>query len=354
MQHFNKPVAAICLAVASAFVQAQSATYDFDIPSQPASQVLNALAKQTGLQPFFAEGTVKGVQSPGIKGKLGLREALDKALAGTGLTYQFTAEKAVAIKAAPAERVAELATIEVKGDSGSRYAAKRASAATKTDTPILETPMAIQVIPREVIDDRQSRTALDVARNVSGVQVAPGAVYDQFLLRGFDSGYGVTYRNGMKLEGLGGAVNSAFVDQVEVIKGPASMLYGRIEPGGFVNVVTKKPQPDSAFSVQQQVGSWGQYRTTVDATGKVNENGSVLYRIIGAYDKADSYIDYAHRDNKAAALYFTFKPSARFEGNLNLEYYDNKQTHPRDGGIPVIGDRPANLPKDFSFLNPCS
>jgi len=96
MQHFSKPVAAICLAVASAFVQAQQATYDFNIPAQPVGQVLDALAKQTDLQPFYAEGTVKGAQSPGVKGKLSLREALDKALAGTGLTYQFTGEKAVA------------------------------------------------------------------------------------------------------------------------------------------------------------------------------------------------------------------------------------------------------------------
>jgi iron complex outermembrane recepter protein len=352
MQYLNKPVAAICLAVSSAFVQAQEAIYDFNIPAQSASQVLNALSKQTGLQPFFTEDSVKGVQSPGVKGKYSLREALDKALAGTGLVYQFTAEKAVAIKAGPAEKVAELATIEVKDEAVTPYIAKRSSAGTKTDTPLLETPMAIQVIPREIIDDRQSRTALDAAKNVSGVQTEPGAVYDQFLLRGFGSGYGVAYRNGMKLEGVGGAVNSAFVDHVEVIKGPASMLYGRIEPGGFVNVVTKKPQADSAFSVQQQVGSWGQFRTTVDATGKVNEDGSVLYRVIGAYDKADSYIDFAHRDNKAVAAYFAFKPSARFEANLNLEYYDDKQTHPRDGGIPVIGNRPANLPRNFSLSDP--
>lgn len=352
MQYLNKPVAAICLAVASAFVQAQEATYDFNIPAQSASQVLNALSKQTGLQPFFTEDSVKGVQSPGVKGKFSLREALDKALVGTGLSYQFTAEKAVAIKAVPAEKVAQLATIEVKDEAVTPYIAKRSSAGTKSDTSLLETPMAIQVIPREVIDDRQSRTVLDVAKNVSGVQTAPGAVYDQFLLRGFDSGYGVTYRNGMQLMGVGGSVNSAFVDHVEVIKGPASMLYGRIEPGGFVNVVTKKPQADSVFSVQQQVGSWGQFRTTVDATGKVNEDGSVLYRVIGAYDKADSYIDFAHRNNKAVAAYFTFKPSTRFEANMNLEYYDDKQTHPRDGGVPVIGNRPVNLPKNFSVSDP--
>lgn len=170
MQHFNKPVAAICLAVASAFVQAQPATYDFNIPAQPVGQVLEALAKQTGLQPFYAEGAVKGAQSPGVKGKLSLREALDKALAGTGLTYQFTGEKSVAIKAA--EKVAELAAITVTSsaakDATVGYQPKRSFAGTKTDTPLLETPMAVQVVTRELIDDQKAATvksALDASRD---------------------------------------------------------------------------------------------------------------------------------------------------------------------------------------------
>ncbi len=90
MYLFNKPVAAVCLAVASACAQAQQATYDFDIPAQPLGEVLDALARKTGLQPFFAENTAKGAQSPCVKGRFSPREALDKALAGTGLTYQFT------------------------------------------------------------------------------------------------------------------------------------------------------------------------------------------------------------------------------------------------------------------------
>lgn len=188
MQRFNKPVAAICLAVASAFVQAQTATYDFDIPAQPAGQVLDALAKQTGLQPFYAEGTVKGVQSPGVKGKYSLRKALDKVLAGTGLTYQFTGEKAVAIKAA--EKVAELAAITVTSsaakDATVGYQPKRSFAGTKTDTPLLETPMAVQVVARELMDDQKATTVKSALDTVSAVRpqttLQNGA---DFLVRGF-------------------------------------------------------------------------------------------------------------------------------------------------------------------------
>lgn len=355
MQHFSKPVAAICLAAASAFVQAQPATFDFDIPAQPVGQILDALARQTGLQPFYAEEAVKGVQSPGVKGRMSLREALDKALTGTGLTYQFTGEKAVAIKAA--EKVAELATITVTSsttkDATLGYQPKRSFAGTKTDTPLLETPMAVQVVTHEVIEDRQSQSSLDAVKNVSGVQAAPGTVYDQFMIRGFTTGgAGTAYRNGLALRGAIGQVDMAFVDRIEVIKGPTSTLYGRAEPGGFVNVVTKKPQEESHVSIQQQFGSWGVTRTTADATGSLNENKTILYRVIGAYDKADSWVDFVHRENKALAAYLTFKPSSRFEANLNIEQYDNKLSHPRAGSIPVIGSRPTDLPRHFSVSDP--
>lgn len=353
MHYLNKPVVAICLAVVAAVAHAEEAAFDFNIPAQPVSQVLSALAKQTGLQPFYTEDSVKGIQSAGVKGRYSLHEAVGKALAGTGLTFQFTAEKAVAIKVAPAEKVAELAAIEVKGETSVPYTAKRSFAGTKMDTPLLETPMAIQVIPREVIEDRQSQSSLDAVKNASGVQAAPGTVYDQFMIRGFTTGgAGTAYRNGLALRGAIGQVDMAFVDRIEVIKGPVSTLYGRAEPGGFVNVVTKKPQEDSHVSVQQQFGSWGLARTTADATGSLNEDKTILYRVIGAYDKADSWVDFVHRENKALAAYFTFKPSSRFDANLSIEQYDNKLSHPRAGSIPVIGSRPVDLPRHFSVSDP--
>jgi len=235
----------------------------------------------------------------------------------------------------------------------SEYSVTDAFAATKTDTPILETPASVQVVPREVIDDQQALTVMDAVKNVSGVQQEPGKFYDQYLIRGFSSGYGVSYRNGLKLEGTVGAVDMAFVDRVEVIKGPASMLYGRIEPGGFVNTVTKRPQAEAAYSFQQEAGSWDTYRTTMDATGPVNQAGTVLYRLIGVYDKANSWVDYDFRDNSAFAAYFTLKPSERFQLNLDVEHYNKSMSSPDSTGqIPVSGNRPLDLSKHFSISDP--
>ena len=161
MQHFNKSIAAICLAAASTFAQAQQATYEFDISAQPASQVLDALAKQTGLQPFFAEDAVKGKPSPGVKGKYNLREALDKALAGTGLTYQFTGEKAVAIKAA------EKAIARTLNKIDEIQLQEVVVTATKSELSVSDSPAAVTVITKKAISDR------NVSRITDALGVTP-------------------------------------------------------------------------------------------------------------------------------------------------------------------------------------
>lgn len=341
MQHFNKPVAAICLAVASAFVQAQQSTYDFDIPAQPAGQVLDALAKQTGLQPFYAEGAVKGTQSSGVKGRLSLRDALDKALAGTGLTYQFTGEKAVAIKAAPAEKVAELAAIEVKGELGSSYTAKRASAATKTDTPIMDTPFSIQVIPRQVIDDQQSVDLRDALRNVSGIITTGEPNYDGVAVRGFNTdGWTTVYRNGLRIRRAHN--NLANIENIEVLKGPAGALYGRIEPGGLINLVTKQPQTEAQYSVEQQVGSNDFYRTTLGATGPLNEDRTLLYRLDVDYKTDDTFVDNRFIKLSHIAPAITWRPSTQTEINFNI---DKQSVDSRYWvGVPVVNGKIAEVP----------
>ncbi|HOG03763.1 MAG TPA: TonB-dependent receptor plug domain-containing protein, partial [Accumulibacter sp.] len=262
---------------------------------------------------------------------------------------------AIAFCNAPAaeENIAPLSTIEVRGDVDNGYVAKRANSATKTDTPILDTPMAIQVITRDVLDDQQTLSIQEAVKNVSGVQTPPGVYYDNFLIRGFSTGSD-TFRNGLKLNGVIGTEDMAFVDHVDVVKGPASMLYGRIQPGGLVNIVTRKPQDETAASLQQQVGSWGLLRTTADITGPANKDKTLLYRVMGVYDQADNFIDYQHHKNAAGAAYLSWLPSSSFQANLQLEYYDQKVANPGYTAqqIPIIGNRPADVPRHWTQNDP--
>lgn len=237
--------------------------------------------------------------------------------------------------------------------TGTRYQVDVATTGTKTNASLLDTPMAVQVVPRDVIDDRALRTELDIVKNVSGVQAPIYQFYDSFLIRGFDAGYGATYRNGLQMRGINEAVNTTFTDHVEIVKGPTSMLYGRVEPGGFVNVVTKAPQATPGYSASIEAGSWGMVRASLDATGPLTSDGTLSYRLMGDFDKARSFIDYAHRDNRALAGSLAWKPSDRFNARLDLEYYDYASTW-LDAAVPQVGTAPAAVPRNFSILLPQS
>ena len=221
------------------------------------------------------------------------------------------------------------------------YVIRHSMTGTKTDTPVIETPMSVQSISSQLIDDQAAASSLEALMNVSGVQSQQGTFYDQFQIRGFGSGYGVTYRDGLQLEGIAEAVNMAFAEKIEVVKGPVSMLYGRVEPGGFVNVVTKKPQGEFTARVQQRVGSWDEWHTTADVTGAIDQQKVWSFRVIGDYDKGDYFFDYGHYNKKAALGALAFAPSDRFDANLTLEYYDYLTSgRGPNTAVPVVGDRP--------------
>ncbi|MBW7902893.1 MAG: TonB-dependent receptor, partial [Rhodocyclaceae bacterium] len=274
-------------------------------------------------------------------------EALSRLLAASGLTWTRSHDGAYAIKPVPAERVAELATVEVRGspDAGTSYAVRRASAATKTDTPLMETPVSIQVVPRAILDDRQAMSLPDAVNgNVSGVlgRTGAGYLYDNFILRGFGdtSGFGTAYRNGlMNRQDIYDVSN---VEQIEIVKGPAAVLYGRIEPGGMVNYVTKKPLDTPYHAIQQQIGSDHQFRTSVDTTGPLDENGTLLYRLNASYTDNESFRDFVGNERLFIAPTLAWRPTKDFEATVEVEY--KRDRFQADIGIPAIGKRPADIP----------
>ena len=87
------------------------------------------------------------------------------------------------------------------------------------------------------------------------------------------------------------------MQSVEVLKGPAAILYGAVEPGGIVNINTKQPLDHPAYSIQQQIGSYQSYRTTLDATGPLSANKDLLYRFTASYENDGSFQTYGYNRN---------------------------------------------------------
>lgn len=353
--HRRTPIAlavAAALSLCAVPLHAQSAKLELQQAAQALGPALDALAAKTGARLLYSPEAVKGKQAPALAGSLSAEEALSRLLAGSGLTWTRSADGAYAIKAAAAEKVAELAAIEVKGSTESSYASWRATTGTKTEVPLHETPVAVQVVPREVMDDQQVISVKEAAKNVSSVLPSTYQFYEAYTIRGFDTGTDV-YRNGLRQPSFSDQ-QTANVDQVEILKGPAAVLYGRIQPGGMVNVVTKRPLDQAYYSVQQQVGSYDLLRTTADATGPVTADGSLLYRVNFARQTNDSFVDFVTNENTFVAPSLTWRPSNRFELNLDYEYQRRTYVHfgTNGGGVPAIGNRPADIPRSRYIGDP--
>lgn len=250
-----------------------------------------------------------------------------------GKTASKTADNSTTLKA--------ITVTGEKFDSGS-YSTPLASTATKTDTPLMETPISIQVVPRAVMDDQQVIRLDDVTKNVSGVQTMRqlGDLYDNFIIRGFASSDFNVYRDGLRL-GLQ-SFETGNLDRVEVLKGPVATLYGRSAPGGLVNIVTKKPSTQPYYSLSQQFGSFDLYRTVLNATGALANDGSLAYGLDFVYMDKGSFRDFVTSDRVFVAPQVTWKATDATEFNLGFEYKKDHVTG--DRGIPAVGTRPAKVP----------
>lgn len=325
----------------------------FRIEPQSLDRALVEFSAASGQQVVVDGKLSTGVHSPGVSGSYTPRQALDKLLEGTGIAARVnrngtvTLEKAKA--AEPQSMAVDLPKVTVSGTAAydptdpydQNYAVPDSFAATKTDTPLMETPASIQVVPRAVMDDQQAIRLEDVVRNVSGVQVKRqlGDLFDSFIIRGFDTQFRV-YRDGLRLAEQ--SFETANLDRTEVLKGPASALFGRIEPGGLVNMVTKKPLTERYYSLGQQFGSFDLYRTTLDATGPVTDNGDLSYRLNFVYLDSGSFRDFIDRERKFVAPQLTWRLTENTDINFGYEFKDDAVKG--DRGIPAIGNRPAKVP----------
>ncbi len=279
---------------------ADEANRHYRIPAQALDSGLLKLAADSGLEILFTADGVRGVTGNSLDGSMTPAQALSKLLQGSGMTYRFVDAKTVTveqpdanfIKTANAEKTPEpqssgsdttLPSVTVEADAkadpydptntndpyNKSYNVSNSSTTSKTDTPLMETPASIQVIPKSVLHDQQAFRLEDAIKNVSGVQTQHsfGGDYETFVMRGFLQST-ANYRNGIRIPGT--KFDLANVERVEVLKGTSAMLYGFGDPGGFISTVTKQPSSEPYYSLEQRFGSYNFYRTEASATGPLS------------------------------------------------------------------------------------
>ncbi len=303
---------------------AEGSRQRIDIPAGNLQSALLVLSGQMDLQLLYPSELIVGLQTQGVQGMYTSEEALSELLSGTPLKHQMsdaaTATLVQAIKAQSEEPLQDGVMNLLEDDTVIQadpivieeeitrskvflppvdgYRADQTTVSTRSALPINETPTSIGVVTRDIIKDTYSRTQNDAFENVSGVargNTSRGARTEGFSIRGFtganrEGSFGAIRSNGLPT-GTSFAMDPAFIERYEIIKGPASITGGASSPGGLVNRILKSPQDTNFATSNFEAGSFDLYRGVVDVNGVLPQNKNVRGRLIFAVEEGGHFVD---------------------------------------------------------------
>lgn len=236
------------------------------------------------------------------------------------------------------EAAAELQNVEIIGRRETGYKNANSFVGTKTATALKDVPQAISYVTKELMQDQQAMRLGEIVKNFSGVNQF--TFYDDITVRGFrvqGGEGGVQLINGLRTTtGFWKQSLTNYLERVEVIKGPASALFGNTSPGGTINRVTKKPLMEKRQSVSFTTGSYSTLRALADFTGPMNDSKTLLYRLNLGYENAQTFRNLQFDKNVVIAPSISFIPTEKTRINFDLVY--NKSNSRLDRGQAVFGN----------------
>lgn len=236
----------------------------------------------------------------------------------------------------------EAIQIGVTGEGQDSFRVPDATVGSRTDTPIRDLPFSVQVVPQELLEDRQVQSVNEALRTVVGVTPdnSSQSAFEGFTIRGF-SGRDII-RNGLRDDtNITSRIAIPNIERIEVLRGPSGALFSQGGPGGMVNIVTKKPLPFSQYIVEGTIGNFDTYNGSVDFTGPLNNSETLLYRFVAGASTTGTFIDFFDRQNYiiAPSLSWQITPDTRI--NFEGEYTIAEQ--PNDRGLPAAGTVLPNI-----------
>ncbi len=347
-------------------------TTEFNISPQPLGSAITTFADQANYRLLVPSEMTEGKTTNGVSGRHTPEEALTLLLTGTGLSYRLTDSRTMTLEPAgvtplPPSPVAQATSPEppnpnTQVQSGAKpvkvpevvikevedrgYSVDESSTATRIPAPIHDTPRSVEVVTRQVLDDQKVIRFSEALRNVSGVSQSStqGGQGGTFMIRGFASELNV-FKNGFRDDSTFSSRTQRDIiniESVEVVKGPPSYLYGRSDPGGVINQVTKAPLKNRYYSAEMIVGSYGLYRPQIDIGGPLNESKTLTYRFNGMYESAESYRDGVKSQRIFLAPTFGWEMSSRTTLRFEGEYLFDRS--PIDRGLIAFGNGVAPIP----------
>ena len=242
---------------------------------------------------------------------------------------------------------AQLSTVEVVGRTASGAYHADEAAGAKTELPLRELPQSVRIVTRQAIDDLGATKLDDVLDYVGGVsrQNNFGGLWDNITIRGLpgdqNTGMATLFNGFSSGRGFNAPRDLAGVERIEFLKGPAAALYGSSEPGGTLNVISKRPLWKPAQAVEAYGGSHGLKRGALDSTGPIGEK--FAYRLNVAIEDRDGWRDHVGSSRQVLAPAFTWK----LTNDTVLDYTGEILRHetPLDRGVAAVGNRLGAVPR---------
>lgn len=338
----------IALATEAVSSQAQQ-QFNFALAAKPLPQALSDFSRVTGQSVVYTDEAPYGLNAPAVNGQMSAEQALQRLLGNSGLSFRRTDSHTLALEPMPTAGALNLGatTITSTRDESMSYQPPETSSVMRSSASLQEIPQTVNVIPAQVIRDQAPRNLDDALANVSGITQGNtlGSTQDSVMTRGFgDNRNGSIMRDGMPL--VQGRGMNATVDRVEVLKGPASLLYGIQDPGGVVNLVSKKPELTQYNAVTVRGSSYGDGKNgsggAFDSTGALGDSG-FAYRMVVDHEDEDYWRNFGtHRETLIA-------PSLAWYGErtkLLFAYEHREFLTPFDRGTLI--DPRTNHPLDIS------
>ncbi|EJN35551.1 TonB-dependent siderophore receptor [Pseudomonas sp. GM78] len=336
---------------------AQSTLFSFSMAAKPLPQALSDFSHVTGISVVYTDEAPYGLTAPALNGQLRAEQALQRLLSGSGLTSRRIDGHTMVLEPLPTEGALNLGatTITSVMDQYTSYQPPPTSSVMRSSTPLQEIPQTVNVVPAQVIRDQAPRNLDDALANVSGITQGNtlGSTQDSVMTRGFgDNRNGSIMRDGMPV--VQGRGMNATVDRVEVLKGPASLLYGIQDPGGVVNMVSKQPELDPYNALTLRGSTYGEGKNgsggTFDSTGALGDSG-FAYRMVLDHEDEEYWRNYGvHRETLVAPSLTWFGESTQ----LTFAYEHREFLTPFDRGtvIDPRDNHPLDIPRDRRLDEP--
>ncbi|MGY1891393.1 TonB-dependent siderophore receptor [Pseudomonas sp. SDT291_1_S447] len=338
----------VSLAAETASSQAQK-QFNFSLAAKPLPQALSDFSRVTGQSVVYTDEAPYGLTAPAVNGQMSAEQALQRLLSGSRLNFRRTDSHTLALEPKPTEGALNLGatTITSTRDESMSYQPPETSSVMRSSASLQEVPQTVNVIPAQVIRDQAPRNLDDALANVSGITQGNtlGSTQDSVMTRGFgDNRNGSIMRDGMPI--VQGRGMNATVDRVEVLKGPASLLYGIQDPGGVVNMVSKKPELTQYNALTLRGSTYGDGKNgsggTFDSTGPLGDSG-LAYRMVLDHEDEDYWRNFGtHRETLIAPSLAWFGESTK----LLFAYEHREFLTPFDRGTLI--DPRTNHPLDIS------